>query len=65
MALLTPLERETFLLWLDEEAVTDDGLATQMEAISMVNAVARHYRAKAAAKRMVAQDLRSTVEMNY
>lgn len=56
---LTPLEREKFADWLEQEAMTDDGLVKQTESLPNMETIGKKYKMEAAAKRIVARILRS------
>ena len=56
--LLSRQERERFAAWLEHEADTDQGLIRQMEAVRQ-ELVAKHFKVRVAAYRIVAKELRN------
>ena len=65
MITLTQHERDKFAAWLEQEAHSNDALATQLVssmANVMADAMARRYRTIAMGCRIVALDLRSIEE---
>lgn len=61
--LLTEAERQRFADWLAHEAVTADGLATQMASIKTPDMLVKEFRMKALACKVVERMLRRTESM--
>lgn len=57
--LLTQAERERFIAYLEHEAETDEGIATQMETIHVPEVLIRKIRTEAMAAKVMAAKLRS------
>ena len=57
--LLTDAERDRFATYLEREAATDDSMAKQAATIPGMDPVVKRYRMMAAAKMIVAQQLRN------
>ena len=59
---LTPQERDKFALWLEQGSETDNGIAEQMEKVNEPEDMIKRIRDLAAAKRLVAIQLRAAEE---
>lgn len=63
--MLTQAERDKFAAYLEQDARSDDQMGTQMEKLGGPMAImAKRYKAKAAAKLVVAMELRSIEDMS-
>lgn len=63
MITLTVEEKTKFIAWLLQEAIAEEGLVQQMQNLNSPPAIMTHYKIKAAARRIVAQDLDNTEAM--
>jgi len=63
---LTQAERDKFAAWLEQEAISDDGMATQMETLPQgrYQLLVKNFRMKASAKMLVVKEIRSIEEMS-
>lgn len=61
--LLEPAERQRFIQYCREEAGSLDAIATAMDAMPHLEAVARHNRNRALAYAIVANDLEAVEDM--
>lgn len=53
-------ERERFAVWLEQEAVTAEGLLEQMQAMRLPEAILNLHKLEAIASRAIAKKLRAT-----
>ena len=56
---LTQKERDKFAAWLEQNAKSDDAMATQMEKMGGIDMVAKRMKQRAALFSLVAQELRN------
>lgn len=58
MITLNPQEREYFASFLDQEAKSDQAMIEQMERLNTGEAIVKRYKLMAAARSIIAKDLR-------